>query len=85
MSEVTFTVYTRDHCQPCKATLRKLEKHGLSYTTRNTSHDEAAAQFLRDAGYKQAPVVIASDGQEWTDFRPDIIQAYADAQEAANG
>lgn len=71
------TLYSRDLCQPCKATVRKLNKHGLAFTEKNTSHDEAAAQFLRDAGYTEAPVVITSDGREWTGFRPDLIEAIA--------
>lgn len=79
--EVTFTVYTRTVCQPCKATKRKLAKHGFTFTERNVEDDPAAAQFLRDAGYTEAPVVIASDGNEWTGYRPDIIQAYADARD----
>ncbi|WGH20326.1 NrdH-like glutaredoxin [Arthrobacter phage MaGuCo] len=71
------TLYSRDHCQPCKATVRKFNKHGIRFTEKNTSRDEAAAQFLRDAGYTQAPVVILGDGTEWTDFRPDLIEALA--------
>jgi len=83
-NEIQFTVYTRPGCQPCTATKRKLKKHGFTFTELDTSINEAAAQFLRDAGYTEAPVVIASDGQEWTGFRPDLIQAYADAKEAAD-
>jgi glutaredoxin-like protein NrdH len=81
--EITFTVYTRTVCQPCIATKRKLKKHGFTFDERNVEQDPTAAQFLRDAGYTEAPVVIASDGQEWTGFRPDLIQAYADAKAAA--
>ncbi|UIW13449.1 NrdH-like glutaredoxin [Arthrobacter phage Amyev] len=71
------TVYTRNGCQPCKATIRKINKHGLTYVEKNTSTDEAARDFLIAAGYTQAPVVITSDGREWTDFRPDLIEAIA--------
>jgi len=71
------TLYSRTVCQPCKATKRKLEKHGLTYTELNVEENESAAQFLRDAGYTEAPVVITSDGREWTGFRPDLIEAIA--------
>ncbi|MGO4251259.1 glutaredoxin domain-containing protein [Paenarthrobacter sp. TAF1] len=71
------TLYSRTVCQPCKATKRKLEKHGLAYTELNVEENESAAQFLRDAGYTEAPVVITSDGREWTGFRPDLIEAIA--------
>lgn len=71
------TLYSRDKCQPCKATVRKFNKHGIPFRELNTSHNEAAAQFLRDAGFTEAPVVICTDGREWTGFRPDLIEAIA--------
>jgi glutaredoxin-like protein NrdH len=76
------TVYTRTVCQPCKATKRKLAKHHLAYTEINVDETEGAAEFLRAGGYTEAPVVITSDGDEWTGFRPDLIEALA-AQAAA--
>lgn len=77
------TLYSRTVCQQCTATKRKFAKHGIPFTEVNVEHDEAAAQFLRDAGYTQAPVVITSDGDEWTGFRPDLIEALAAAEGAA--
>lgn len=77
------TVYTRTVCGPCFATKMKLKKVGLAFTEKNVEKDEAAAQFLRDAGYTEAPVVITSDGREWTGFRPDLIDAIA--EEVGNG
>jgi glutaredoxin-like protein NrdH len=74
---IEITLYSGEHCQRCKMTARKLEKHGLTFTEIDTSNDEAAAQFLRDAGYQEIPVVQTSDGREWTGFRPDIIEAIA--------
>ncbi|AYN57752.1 NrdH-like glutaredoxin [Arthrobacter phage DrManhattan] len=71
------TLYSKTVCPQCTATKRKFQKHGIQYTELNVDHDEAAAQFLRDAGYTQAPVVITSDGDEWTGFRPDLIEALA--------
>lgn len=76
---MTITLYTRTVCQQCKATKRKMATLGLEYTEINTEHDEAAAQLLRDKGYQQAPVVILSDGQEWTGYRPDLLEALAEA------
>lgn len=71
------TLYTRDACQPCKATVRKLEKHRIPFRELNTSHNEKAADFLRKAGFTSAPVVICTDGREWQEFRPDLIEAIA--------
>lgn len=69
------TVYTKTVCQPCKATKRKLAKHSIPFTEINVEENADAAQFLRDGGYTEAPVVITSDGTEWTGFRPDLIEA----------
>ncbi|UDL14639.1 NrdH-like glutaredoxin [Arthrobacter phage KeAlii] len=74
---IELTLYSRDNCQPCKATVRKLNKHGLAFSEKNTSHDSEARDFLISAGFTEAPVVITSDGREWTGFRPDIIEAIA--------
>ncbi|CCQ44294.1 glutaredoxin-like protein nrdH [Pseudarthrobacter siccitolerans] len=64
-------------------TKKKLKKHGLAFTELNVEENEDAAQFLRDAGYTEAPVVMTSDGREWTGFRPDLIEAIA--KELGNG
>ncbi|WP_050053366.1 glutaredoxin domain-containing protein [Pseudarthrobacter siccitolerans] len=77
------TVYTRTICGPCFMTKKKLKKHGLAFTELNVEENEDAAQFLRDAGYTEAPVVMTSDGREWTGFRPDLIEAIA--KELGNG
>lgn len=71
------TLYSRTVCVQCKATKRKLEALGLPYVEINTEHDEEAAELLRSKGYLQAPVVIVSDGQEWTGYRPDLLEALA--------
>lgn len=74
---IEITLYSGEHCQRCKATARKLRKHGLDFIEIDTSKDEAAAQLLRDAGHTEIPVVQTSDGREWTGFRPDIIETIA--------
>ncbi|QIG58510.1 thioredoxin domain [Arthrobacter phage DrSierra] len=79
VAEIDFeiTLYSRDHCQPCKATVRKFKKHGIPFRELNTSHNAEAREFLINAGFTEAPVVICTDGREWTGFRPDIIEAIA--------
>lgn len=78
-AEIDFeiTLYSRNQCQQCTATARKLKKHRIPFREINTSTDEKAAEWLRAAGFAQAPVVICTDGREWTGFRPDIIEAIA--------
>lgn len=72
------TVYSRTNCQPCKATKRKLGAAGLRFKEILTDENEEAAEFLRNAGYKETPVVRTSEGDEWHGYRPDLIEALAD-------
>lgn len=77
-------LYSKTVCQQCTATKRKVKKEGLEPYLReiNVDHDEAGAQFLRDAGHTQAPVVITSFGDEWSGFRPDLVEAFRDRVKA---
>lgn len=67
------TVYTVPNCPQCNATKRALTKRGISYDVVDLASSPEARQELRQAGYQQAPVIITSDGQTWTGYRPDKI------------
>ncbi|AYN59119.1 glutaredoxin [Arthrobacter phage Yang] len=71
------TLYSGEKCQRCKATARKFRKHGIPFREVDTTTDEKAADWLRAAGFTEIPVVICTDGREWTGYRPDIIEAIA--------
>jgi glutaredoxin-like protein NrdH len=72
------TVYTQGGCQPCKATIRKLQELELSFGTRPAIDyiDE-----LAEMGYASAPVVVVErqDGTttHWLGYRPDLLKAIA--------
>uniref|UniRef100_UPI003F49B0A3 glutaredoxin domain-containing protein n=1 Tax=Arthrobacter silvisoli TaxID=2291022 RepID=UPI003F49B0A3 len=87
-SLTTITVYTQEHCQPCKATKRWLDKRGITFAEVDvtTSPDDAAA--IRALGFKEAPVVIVSTGDPetdlmWSGFDPNNLTKYAHQTKAA--
>lgn len=67
-------VFTKDKCQPCKATKRKLDKEGIAYSEVNLSENPEAVERIAALGYSSAPIVLAGD-QHWAGFQPDRILA----------
>lgn len=82
------TVYTKDNCQPCKATLRKILGHkpgeaatqhrpGMSLVIVSAEDHDA---LLRAKGMLQAPVVRVEhgDGNEtwWSGFAPHLVDRH---------
>lgn len=63
-------VYSRPSCPACTATMRALDKRGVSYEVRELT--ESAAARFRAAGHQQAPVVV-TETDEWSGYRPDKI------------
>lgn len=68
------TVYTRPSCQQCRATFRWLDKHEITYTEVDISQDLDAREYVVSLDYLQAPVVVTSDGEHWSGFRPDQLE-----------
>ncbi|MFF0636673.1 glutaredoxin domain-containing protein [Nocardia sp. NPDC004151] len=74
------TVYTKEGCQPSKATKIFLMKHGVSYTEINISKNELMRDRLIELGYTAVPVVEwRVNGQQgsWSAFQPDEIELLA--------
>ena len=71
------TVYTKPSSVQCTATYRWLENKGIEFEIFDVSVDEKALEFVEQLGYLQAPVVVTSDGDHWSGFRPDKIDQYA--------
>ncbi|MFE2994100.1 glutaredoxin domain-containing protein [Nocardia sp. NPDC059246] len=75
------TVYSRPNCQPCKATIRKLDALGADYRKVDVTEDDDALDYIRSLGYSQAPVVVAGE-THWTGYSPDkLTKAVADGTE----
>ncbi len=75
---MSITVYSKPACVQCDATYRALDKKGIEYSVVDISQDAEAFELVRALGYLQAPVVVAGD-TSWAGFRPDQINALADA------
>ena len=73
---MSVTVYAKPHCVQCRATKRQFDKLGVEYDVVDLTQDDEALQRFVDAGYRQAPIVVA-DGETWSGFRPDNIQRVA--------
>jgi glutaredoxin-like protein NrdH len=75
---MTVTVYTKNNCQPCRATKRVLDRSGISYTSINVDEEAAVREWLIERGHTSSPIVIVGDSaapvDEWAGFRPDKLE-----------
>lgn len=77
---MTITVYSKPACVACDATYRKLDKHGIEYTSVDITEDPEALTFVRglDPNYAAAPVVLVEfeDGTSahWSGYSPDRLE-----------
>lgn len=60
-------------CQQCRATQRRLDAAGLTYTYVDITTDESALAYVKGLGHQAAPVVVLDDGTHWSGYRPDLI------------
>ena len=73
---MNIAVYTKDDCQPCRATKRMLDQLGLEYTEYQASEH---MDVLAPLGYTSAPVVVVTDEdgamvKHWAGFSPDKLK-----------
>ncbi|MFB9375854.1 glutaredoxin domain-containing protein [Kineococcus gynurae] len=76
----SITVFSTPSCVQCRATYRSLDRSGLAYTVVDVTEDDAARATVTALGYVQAPVVMVGSpeqGEHWSGFRPDRIEALA--------
>lgn len=74
------TVYSKPHCVQCDRTKMNLDRHQVPYTTVDITTDQDAYDYVSQIGYKAAPVVVVSNGENddthWYGYRPDMIRLY---------
>lgn len=67
-------VYTKDNCQPCKATKRWLDEHEVPY---EELHGPDHIEELAEMGYMAAPVTVVTDDagvtKHWHGFIRDNL------------
>ncbi|WP_032392000.1 glutaredoxin family protein [Rhodococcoides fascians] len=77
---MSITVYTKPECNNCDQTKRRLNKHGIEYTTVDVTEDAAAREFVTgQLGYRQMPVVVVDENTHWSGFRIDALDRLAAA------
>ncbi|MEX0153850.1 glutaredoxin-like protein NrdH [Microbacterium sp. LMI1-1-1.1] len=75
---MSLVVYSKPSCVQCTATYRALDAKGIKYTVVDLTTNPAALEYVMDElGYSAAPVVVASDQDHWSGFRPDLIDKHA--------
>jgi glutaredoxin-like protein NrdH len=86
---MNITLYTQPNCMPCRATKRKLNSLHIPHQTVDLTKDPASADFVRELGAVESPVIVVLDGplgeQWWSGYRPDRLAALADALADACG
>lgn len=72
------TVYEKAHCQPCRATKRKLDLLEVPYKVISVEENPGVAEELREQGFQQSPVVRVTNGGDtwaWSGYQPDRLTA----------
>ncbi|MGY3743946.1 glutaredoxin domain-containing protein [Oenococcus kitaharae] len=74
MDKTMLTIYIKDNCPQCHATMRWLRERDIPFDSINISDPSNAKQlaWLRARGIKQTPYVVAA-GESWSGFRPDKL------------
>ena len=63
-------------CAPSDlATYRRLDSLGLPYEVIDMSVNPDSLAYVKELGHLQAPVVVTADGEHWSGYRPDKIDA----------
>lgn len=75
MNEQGIVVYTTGPaCIRCTMTKKVLTQKGVPFTEVDIRENSAARDYVvEDLGYTEAPVVVVSDEDHWSGFRPDQI------------
>ncbi len=69
------TVYSKPACVQCTATYRALDSKGISYVIVDVAEVPAALEYITvELGYSRAPVVVVTEENHWSGFRPDKIK-----------
>lgn len=71
-AELNVVVYTKSRCAQCVATMRALDRAGITYGKVNVEENEQALEDIKARGFRQMPVVTCGDAA-WAGFQPDRI------------
>ena len=66
-------VYTKPACVQCNATVKALDKAGISYQKIDVNENPEARDYVLSLGHLALPVVHVSPTVHWAGFRPDRV------------
>ena len=81
---MTVTVFTNPNNPQCEATEQELSKLGVRYVAVDLTQNPSTFEQIKDAGFKQIPVVI-SPNSSWSGHRPDLIRSWRKASRRRRG
>ncbi|MGC5225312.1 glutaredoxin domain-containing protein [Micromonospora sp. DT81.3] len=78
MAEQIKVYTTGPSCARCTLTKKVLTSKGIEFVEVNIRDNEDARSYVvEDLGYSEAPVVVVTDEDHWSGFRPDQIDRIA--------
>ncbi|GAO99881.1 glutaredoxin-like protein NrdH [Fructobacillus ficulneus] len=69
------TVFTKNNCIQCKMTKRYLDGINVAYQEINIEEQPEYLAQLKDAGFKQTPVVQIEGQEAFSGFQPAVLQS----------
>ena len=73
---MTVTVFTNPSNPQCEATEQELTRLGVRYVAVDLTQNPSTFEQIKDAGFKQIPVVI-SPNASWSGHQPNTIRQLA--------
>lgn len=73
---MTVTVFTNPSNPQCEATEQELTRLGVRYVAVDLTQNPSTFEQIKDAGFKQIPVVI-SPNASWNGHQPNKIRQLA--------
>lgn len=70
----TATMYSKPGCMQCRQTAKEFEKQGIDLDIVDLTQDVEAMAKVTGLGYRNVPVIVASDDNHWYGFDPDRIK-----------
>ena len=71
------TVYSKKPCSHCEQTKTWLKDHGVEFKEIDIYFDEDALEAIKDAAYRQAPVVSLNDWEvSWSGHQETNLEGH---------
>lgn len=72
-TKLSYVLYSKDDCQPCKFTKNALQAQGIPFEERNINSNPTHADKVKELGYSTVPLLV-SDGEIISaGFEPQIL------------